>query len=325
MTDDTRVEHVTFLSRDGATQIHATLWWPAGCGLQGQGLPRPRGIVQIVHGMAEHVSRYDAFARYLAGNDFLVCGHDQLGHGESVASRSQWGCLPPKEGKEILLADIDQLRHLVEGRCAPGTPHFLFGHSMGSFETRVYISRRGQGLAGAVVCGTGYVDPKTCRMGTTLARAIARTRGADHLSPVLHGMADGSYSKAVPNAQSPFDWLSHNRDNVNAYIADPACGFMFSAGGYATLTSLTGEACSPACARAVPPDLPLLYISGAEDPVGDNGRGTTASFKMAQEAGAKDAHLRLYPNMRHEILNETGRQTVYNDVLDWLSERAKEA
>jgi alpha-beta hydrolase superfamily lysophospholipase len=323
MAEETRTESLTFVSNDGVTQIHARIWWPAGLARGENGaLPRPRGIVQIVHGMAEHISRYDSFARFLAGNGYLVCGHDQLGHGKSVRDRSQWGCLPPKTGKDILIQDIHDLRGIVSARCAPGTPYFVFGHSMGSFETRVYISRHAEGLAGAIICGTGYVDPKTSAAGNAMARLICRLRGADHISGMLHSMADGAYAKAIPDAKSPFDWLSHNRDNVNAYIADPACGYMFSAGGYATLTSLTQEACSPACAQAVPNGLPLLYMAGAEDPVGDNGKGVTTSFKMAQRAGASDAQLKLYPNMRHEILNETGRQAVYTDVLNWLVARS---
>lgn len=303
-------ERLDFASSEGTATIRATLWWPEG---------GPKAVVQLVHGMAEHISRYDAFASYLASRGFLVCGHDQLGHGDSCPPE-RWGCLPARTGRDVLVADVGILRGIVERR-APGVPFFLFGHSMGSFVVRAYVSRRGEGLAGAVICGTGFVPPATSAAGNAVARLVCLVRGEDFRSSLLHGMADGAYAKAVPAAQTPFDWLSYNRDNVRAYLADPACGYLFSAGGYATLTALTRETCDARCAAGVPRELPLYYVAGADDPVGDFGRGVEQAYRLALDADASDARLRLWPGMRHEILNEDGRQAVYDDLAQWMEER----
>ncbi len=302
---------VAFLSADGRTTIHGLVWRPE---------TRPVAVVQLVHGMSEHISRYDDFARFLAGKGFLVCGHDHLGHGESVDSPADWGNLPV-DGKQVLVEDVESMRSRADSLVRPGTPHFIFGHSMGSFVTRVYIAHRATGLAGAVICGTGHVAPAASAAGNALARMVSRTRGTGAKSNLLHDMADGAYSKAVKDARTDFDWLSYDEANVDAYIADEACGFMFGAGGYATLTDLTRECCRPEAWKRTPYDLPLLFVSGEEDPVGGNGEGVRATFRMARDAGCVDATLKLYPHMRHEILNETNRSVVYADILAWLEAR----
>ena len=317
----------TFASADGESTIHGRAAWPQGMGPAAEkgtvdaALPRPRGIVQIVHGMAEHISRYDDFAAFLASHGYLVCGHDQIGHGESQ-DPSRWGCIPSRGGKEALLADIDRMRELADRQVAEGTPHFILGHSFGSFLARAYIARWGAGLSGVIISGTGYVAPITSSLGNALALLICRLHGDDYRSQLLHGMADGAYAKAIDGAQNGFEWLSHNEENVARYIEDPACGFMFSAGGYATLTDLTHETCRKECAQQAPKSLPLLYVSGAEDPVGSCGTGTTAAYQLARDAGATDVTLKLYPGMRHEILNENGHEVVYADLLDWLEARS---
>ena len=310
---------VSFESSDGSTTVRGYAWWDRD--------PRdradacPTAVVLLVHGMAEHIERYDAFARWLASRGYLVCGHNQLGHG-STSPRERWGCLPAHGGATYLVEDVERLRQLAMSWCVEGTPCFAFGHSMGSFVVRSYAAHHGDQISGAVVCGTGFVDPRVSRLGNALARLIARLRGDDARSRLLHGMADGSYAKKIPARRTDFDWLSRNRANVDAYIADDACGFMFSAGGYATLTELTAEVCTPECARRVPPSLPLLYVSGAEDPVGDMGKGVVASAGLAREAGSTDVTVRLFQGMRHEILNEDDAPEVYQSVLAWLDQRS---
>lgn len=333
-----RTTTLEFLSADEKSQIHARVWWPPNiepvrldatappaasnsAAKKSLPKPRPRAIVEIVHGMAEHISRYDEVARTLAVQGFLVCGHDQIGHGDS-ATLDRWGCIPEHGGKEMLLEDIGRLRGIVCGACATDVPFFLLGHSFGSFLVRSYVARYPQGVAGAIISGTGFVEPSKSRLGNLVAHLVCRTRGEDTRSNFLHSMADGAYAKAIPGARTPFDWLSYNRDNVDTYIADPACGFMFSAGGYATLTDLTAETCSPDCAGRVPHGLPLLFVSGVDDPVGDFGQGVRKAYELARQAGSTDVTLKLYSGMRHEILNEDGNGAVYEDLIDWLKERS---
>ncbi|WP_321971582.1 alpha/beta fold hydrolase [Paratractidigestivibacter sp.] len=301
------IEDVEFASADGASTIRARFWMPDGAA--------PRAVVQVVHGMSEHIRRYDEFARFLVAQGYAVCGDDHIGHGASAPAHKH-GCMPAKDGNEVLIADEHALRGIAAKKC-PGVAHVFFGHSMGSFITRCYLGRYGEVVAAAVICGTGTVPVATSRAGNALARAVAATRGEDHRSKLIDTLGAGAYAKAVPGPTG-YEWLSHNKDNVQAYLADDECGFMFSAGGYVSLTALTAEACSRKCAENVPHDLPLLYIGGDGDPVGNMGRGVEAAAQLARDAGSADVTCKVYENMRHEILNETGHEKVFEDVASWL-------
>lgn len=319
-------EEIWFDSADGTSRIHGYIWWPEGMGPDAAAddpwaaVVKPRGVVQLVHGMAEHIGRYDDFARFLAAHGLVVCGHDHLCHGGS-STPDRWGKLPLKTGKNILVGDVGRMRGIIHDKLPEGTPHFVFGHSMGSFVVRSYIARDGKGLAGAIICGTGHVPPATSSMGNLVCKMVATFKGEDTVSGLIEGMGVGAYAKAIKDARTPLDWLSFNEDNVNTYIADEACGFSFSAGGYATVTALTREVCDPACCVRVPAELPLLYIAGEGDPVGSMGEGVRTAAKMARDAGSKDVTCTIYEGMRHEILNETDHQKVYDDVLAWIDER----
>ena len=302
-----------FRSSDGASAIKATLW-------EGAAASRPRAIVQIVHGMSEHIGRYDDFARHLAQRGYVVCGEDHIGHGRSAQGDERLGCLPP-DGKEMLIADVHELRRTVAARYAGQTPYVIFGHSMGSFIVRAYLARHGQGVAAAVVCGTGQQPIALSRAGNLLARALCALKGPDHRSALIDGMGAGAYGKRIPDARTPFDWICTDPAVVDAYIADPWCGAMFSVGGYAALTDLTGEVAAAGCARSAPRGLPLLFVAGDGDPVGDFGAGVRKAAAQYTAAGLADVQVKLYAGMRHEILNEPGHEQVYADVERWMEER----
>lgn len=318
-------EEIWFDSSDGSSRIHGYIWWPKGMGPDAAAedpwgdVVKPRAVVQIVHGMAEHLGRYGDFARFLACNGIVACGHDHICHGGS-SQRDRWGKLPLKTGKETMIADVGRMRGVIRDKLPEGTPHFIFGHSLGSFVTRAYIAREGEGLAGAIICGTGHVPPATSSMGNLACKIVAAIKGEDAISSLIEGMGVGAYAKAIKDARTPVDWLSYNEDNVNTYIADDASGFSFSVGGYGVVTALTREVCDPACCVRVPVDLPLLYIAGDGDPVGSMGEGVRIAAQMARDAGSQDVTCTIYENMRHEILNETNNQLVYDDVLDWIDE-----
>ena len=306
---------IGYRSSDGKTQIRALTWEPE----KNPGIA-PAGIVQIVHGMSEHVERYDEFARYLVSRGYIVCANDHIGHGESVADPSEWGCLPSVGGKEVLINDVHELRKTVASRYARQTPYIMFGHSMGSFIVRAYLARFAEGLAAAVICGTGQQPLLLSKFGNLVARRIAASKGDAYKSTFLDGLGAGSFAKKIDNPRTEFDWISTDDAVVDAYIADESCGVMFSAGGYATLTDLTGEVVTAAAAGAVPADLPLLFIAGALDPVGDMGKGVERAVEQYRRAGVETVDLKLYEGMRHEILNDPGRAEVYADVADWIDE-----
>lgn len=316
----------TFDSADGESAVHAVLWLPAslredrarGAG-KSLGTFRPRGVVQLIHGMAEHIGRYDDFARCLARAGYLVCGHDHVGHGDTAPTAAHRGRMHPVHGGDALVADVQSLRLLVSQQVAAEVPYFMFGHSMGSLVLRNYLPRFGKGLAGAVLCGTANQPEVVAAAGNVLARAIVKVRGADYKSKLLHSLADGAYSHQVKDARTPFDWLSRDPAVVDAFIADERAGFMFSAGAYATLTELAARANSPAAYRATPHEVPLLFVAGNADPVGDCGRGVARAAESMERTGGEDVTLKLFPGMRHEILNEIGREEVHDFVLEWIN------
>jgi len=315
MDSNTQRETVHFTSGDGKTSIQGYIWWPQ---------TEAKAIVQLVHGMAEYILRYEPFANYLCERGFVVCGHDHLGHGDSVTNRSEWGHIPAADGKDILVGDVGRMRALVTERVQSklsrtDLPYFIFGHSMGSFVVRAYIAECGEGLAGAIICGTGHIATATSSAGNALARGIGRVRGEHYVSKILGNLSVGAYSKAIENPRTPLDWLSYNEKNVDDYIADERCGFAFTAGGNATLTALTKAVCNIDCCRRVPHELPLLYIAGDGDPVGNMGEGVRTAAQMARDGGSNDVTCTIYEHMRHEILNED--KCVMEDVAKWMEER----
>ncbi len=279
----------------------------------------PRAIVQIGHGMSEYIERYDDFARFLAAQGFLVCGHNHVGHGADIEDPEMWGIIPAISGKELFIADYHAVRTVMQKTYGEDIPYFVFGHSMGSFVVRAYVALHGEGLAGAVVCGTGHNPKAVCDMGAFMARVTAMRKGDAYRSKFLNGLADGAYAKAIPDARTPFDWLNTDPAKVDEYIADPACGFMFSAGGYVALMELTSEVADKKRIAGIRKDLPVLFIAGDQDPVAANGKGVETVFGMFKDAGLTDVQCKLYEGLRHEILNEPTHAEVYEDVLAWLN------
>ena len=278
-------------------------------------------LFSSVHGMSEHVVRYAHFAKFLVESGFVVCANDHVGHGESVSDAQDLGHMPARDGAEVLVRDVHALRGIMQARFGSEVPYVMFGHSMGSFITRKYISEHGEGLAAAVLCGTGQQAAALSMAGNALANALARLHGERYKSGLLHSMADGAYSKAVKNPRTDFDWLSTDPAQVDAYINDSECGQMFTVGGYATLTALTGEVVRAESASKVPKVLPLLFIAGGEDPVGDCGRGVRKAAEEYRNAGVQSVETKIYAGMRHEILNEPGRARVMADVEAWLAKQ----
>lgn len=306
------VDDLHLPSSDGRHTIAAKMWKVAA-------MSRPRGIVQIVHGMEEHIGRYDDFARFLASRGWAVVGHDQLGHGDTCPPGER-GVFDPKRGRDQLLADIHAVRLYAAGTMPPALAHFVFGHSMGSYLTRAYLARHASGLSGAVLCGTGHVAPIVSRAGNLLARGICAVRGPAHKSALLASLCTGAFARRVSKTDD-LAWISADEGNIARYRADGACGFGFAASGYAVLTDITREACSTETLWRVPRDIPLLFIAGEGDPVGDMGAGVERSAREARTAGIKDVEVKVYAGMRHEILNEADHGKVYADVATWLDRR----
>lgn len=313
------------LSSDGYSWLRVLVWFPDSTYTR-------RGVVQLVHGMSEHIGRYDQFARFLASFGYVVIGHDHIGHGKSVSSSRELGCMSLEDGKEVLIQDVLHVRKVVltDGetgikRADANLPYFLFGHSMGSYIVRVIAARKFDDLstlAGVVLCGTGNQPHLLAVAGNLICRAIGAIKGQDHRSALLYSLVSGSFASAIDNPRTEFDWLSTDPRVVDVYCSDPLSGTRFSAGAYAALTGMVAEAVSKTSAASVPCDLPMLFISGEEDPVGSMGKGVHKAVSMYQRQGVKDIKEILYPDMRHEILNEPDKMRVFSDVESWLTQHA---
>ena len=311
---------IKYVSHSKKAYINAKLWTNARFGGPDHpGVESPKAVVQIVHGMAEYIDRYDDFARYLVNRGFVVCAEDHVGHGGSATSSDDFGHIPMKGGKKIVVGDVHTLRVMV-APMFPDVPYVLYGHSMGSFIVRSYIARYSSGLAACVLSGTGNVPANLSKMGNTLARFIASIWGETHRSKIIDNMGAGAYGKKIKNARTDLDWLSTDESVVDAYIADDKCGFMFTVGGYATLLDLTAEVVTLECAESVSKDLPILLVAGDGDPVGDMGEGVRAAAQLLSDAGVKTVDCKIYEGMRHEIHNEVGKDQVYDDIASWIED-----
>lgn len=298
-------------SKDGVTQIHAIEWQPE---------TEVKAIVQLCHGMVEHIDRYHDFAEFLAQNGYYVVGHDHLGHGKSVVSDEKLGYFHEKNGNAYVIADIHQLRVRTEKKY-PNVPYFLMGHSMGSFLVRQYLGMYGSGLKGAIIMGTGDQPNIILEAGKLVCKVIAMCKGWEYRSKLVDGMAAGGYNKAFQNETDGSNWLSRNPENVKKYKDDPLSGYMFTVNAYYHMFSGMAKMNKQESEGKLPKSLPVLLVSGAEDPVGNYGKSVEKVYQRYKECGIQDVEMKLYENDRHEILNEVDRDIVFQDILKWLENR----
>ena len=297
-----------FKSCDQVTRIHAIEWVPDG---------EIRAVLQICHGMTEHIGRDDEFARYLAAKGFYVAGHDHLGHGQSVQGEEYYGYFHETEGNAYVVGDIHKLRYWIK-KHYPECPYFMLGHSMGSFLLRQYLTCRSEGLSGAVIMGTGYHCIPEVVAGQALCRLIAAFRGWKYRSRMVNAIGFGGFNRRFLPCETDLDWLTSDKEKRDEYIQDPHCGFVFTVNGYYHMFEGMKYLEKRKNIDKIQKDLPMLLISGGDDPVGAFGKGVRKVHKEYADAGIEDIELRLYEGKRHEILNETGRARVYADCWQWM-------
>lgn len=273
----------------------------------------PKAVVKFIHGMEEYQDRYESFAEYLREAGYTVVTADLRGHGKNAPVLSH---IADKEGHLRLLEDEEVILDEIHGRW-PGMPVILFGHSMGTIIARAFLQKHSEEFHKVVL--SGYPNPNgAAGAGIVLTEMIAAVKGGKGYSKMVDGMVLGPFAKAVPNAVTPQDWLSVNRENVQRYIADPLCGVRFTLGSYNALFHLIRMMDSPENYEEVRKDLPILLISGKEDPCtgGEKGRGD--SENRLRRAGFRNLEIVTLDGMRHEILNENGREDVYRRILDFI-------
>lgn len=302
------LRQITYPSADGHTAIVASVWEPDGA---------PRGIVQICHGMAEHIGRYDWLARQLNAQGFLVCGDDHLGHGRTAKTKEELGYFGDKDGWRCLVEDEQALRARMQQEY-PELPYFLLGHSMGSFITRLYITRYAQGLAGYICCGTSGRNPlaKLAIVIATLCCAFAGPRKRGYF---LNKLAFKDYNSRYGEVVTGHEWLSRDQAVYLPFANDPKADFVFTNAGFRDLFRLLDRVTGMQWSRRVPPGLPILVMSGSMDPVGQFGKGAPQVAGWLREAGVRDVELKLYADARHELHNELNRDEVVADMTAFMA------
>ncbi len=295
-----------YLSQDGATQIHAVEWIPEG---------EAKAVLQICHGMVEHIERYNEFAEFMAEHGIYVVGHDHLGHGKSVVSADKLGYFGEPDGNDYVIGDIHKLR-LQSAAKYPDVPYFMLGHSMGSFLLRQYLGCYSEGLAGAIVMGTGEQPSMVLAAGKLVCKVIGAVKGWNYRSKFVNSLAVGSYEKKLGAT-----WLSRNPENVEKYGADPLCGFIFTVNAYYHMFSGMAKMNQHEKEGKSLKNLPVFFVAGQEDPVGNYGNGVENVYQKYVAAGYQDVEMKLYAEDRHEILNEVDREVIFNDILAWLEKR----
>ena len=302
-------EDIYFESRDGVSKLHAIVW--------SDETKNPIGILQIIHGMAEYIDRYDDFARFMVGKGFVVVGDDHLGHGDSVGENGTYGYFCKKDPATVLVRDEHRLKKLMEAKY-PGVPYYILGHSMGSFIARNYLNRYGSGIQGMIVMGTGNQSKALLGASKVLVGLTGFFCGEKHVAKFINKLAFGTFNRAIEDVKTNVDWLTKDEAIVDKYIADERCGFTFTVNGFRGLFELIYRLQKPKNLVTIPKKIPVFFVSGEEDPVGDYGEGVIGAKNDLVRAGLENVSMKLYPGDRHEILNETDKDIVYQDIYEWL-------
>jgi alpha-beta hydrolase superfamily lysophospholipase len=325
-TIDIRSDSTGWIPVQGDAQLFLRHWASSG--------EEPQAVLHVVHGMAEHSLRYERLARKLCAEGIEVWAEDLRGHGYTanpqVNNPGQGGLrghCADTEGNVLLCSDIDAVNRLIREK-RPGLPLFLMGHSWGSFLVQNYIETYGgsggKGLAGCILSGTRGPDGVKIRFGAPFMAFITRLIGSRSFSAIARAVADGPYNKPFRPNRTSFDWLSRDREEVDRFINDPLCGTLCSAGFYRDLVGLLERIHRPEYMERINRLTPFYIFAGSADPVGEMGASPTTLVETYRVMGIKDIEFTLYPDARHETLNETNRDEVMDNLLAWMLKHLSE-
>ena len=279
-----------------------------------------RAVLQLSHGMVEYIDRYRPLAEYLADRGILVTGHDHLGHGASIRTKEDYGYFAEPDGNRAVLADLHAVTVLTK-ELYPNLPYFLLGHSMGSFYARQYLCEYGRERNGAIIMGTagGVTGSAPLRK---LLDILCHSKDSRFRPEISKKLAFGLFNVRFHHRRTPNDWLSRWDENVDRFNADPLCNFTFTVAGFRDLLNALMCANSDCVIENTPTDLPMLFMSGSMDPVGEYGAGVRAACMRYLEHGCM-VNIHIYPEARHELLFELNRDNVMEDILDFIRDHIK--
>lgn len=297
----------TFPSTGGLCDIHFYIYTPK----------EPKAVLMLSHGMCEYVERYEEFAQFLCDNEIAFAGNDHIGHGNSLKDDNMLGYFGQERGYINMVRDLHKMKE-VFGERFPDIPHFLMGHSMGSFLARIYLSKYRDRWDGAVIMGTagGMFGSVPLRK---VLDTLERNRG-DYYRPRMGSAVFEMFNKRIDDRRTPNDWLSRDDKNVDKYMADPKCNFTFTTAGYRDLLNALLCANSKPVIENTPTDIPLLFLSGSMDPIGQYGKGVRKAVMKYVDHGC-DVNIRIYRDARHELLFELNRDEVMRDIYGFLVKR----
>ncbi len=298
-------------SSDGIHQLHVVAWSPEGA---------PKGVVQIAHGIAEYMGRYQQYATVLAEHGYYVVGNDHLGQGYTVNSPEELGYTAEKAGWFKMCADLERVRQTVKKEY-PEQPYVLLGHSMGSFLARTFLICYPGKVDACILSGTGQEPPAVVAAGGALAKAISIKSGGKWKSDFLEKLMFGSYNKNFAPARTEYDWLTRDTLEVDKYREDPLSGIQASTQLVQDLMTGLEFIWNRKNQEKMDLATPILLYSGDMDPVGGCGKQVRKVYQRFLDLGCKDVTLKLYPQARHELHNELNRGEMFRDVLRWLEEK----
>lgn len=292
--------------------VHVVVWFPDG---------EPKAVLQIVHGVSEHIERYNHVARFFTEQGFAVVGHDHPGHGQSEPEHP--GHINAPDPFQVMTDTLGSVIHYIQETFS-GIPHIILGHSMGSFILQRYLQLHSLDVTAIIYSGSNGKPPATLPAGRALASWIQKVRGADSRSGLLFNLIFGSYNRRFRPNRTALDWLSRDPVMVDLYIDDTRCGFICSTSFYRSLFRGLYTLHTHHPFVGINPDLPILILSGTDDPVSKMGKGIRNLERKLRTSGASDLTVKLYPGGRHEMLNESNRDEVMNDLLAWINSRLPE-
>lgn len=276
------------------------------------------GVVQLVHGMQEHIDRYSDFANFLAENGYIVVGHSHLGHGDSVTTKEEYGYFDEKDGWWRLVEDVHLLQNKVQKKY-PDMNYIIMGHSMGSLVVRSYLTKYKDNISKAIISGTSG-QKYGLIAGQVLINIIKLAKGDHYRSQLVEKLITGSFNDNFKPNRTNADWLSRDEKQVDKYLADEKCGINFTLQAYQDLLKGTRYLSKQRNVNKTL-NVPMLLFSGTKDPVGANGKGVIRVYRMLKKAGLEFVTLKLFEDGRHEMLNETNKEEVYQFILDWIEQR----
>ncbi|MCD7838089.1 MAG: alpha/beta hydrolase [Clostridiales bacterium] len=299
----------TYRSADGQTPIHAVVWTPEG---------PATGILQISHGITEHIRRYERLAAACTARGLIVCGNDHLGHGLSLHPdrpvRTYFG---PEGSWTFLVEDARELNRLIR-RDHPALPMCILGFSLGSFVVRDLLAQSPDCADGAILVGTGQQSSLALSIACRIADSEATKHGYDVTTKRITQLTYDGYNKKFAPVQSKFDWLLTDEAARADFLRDPLRGEDFTVGAFRELLRGMGRSIDPKLVRHMNSQLPVLLLSGADDPVGDFGKGVQKTKRFLERQGVKQVSINLYPGLRHDILHDAGCEDIHRQLIDWV-------